>query len=250
MGNIDKSSKEQTILRKKIMLLLKNTYLPEEQLINHLNLFNRSSLFARYLHYYELYNMIKNNIGLILVYGFNFGSILTSFLSLRAILEPYNYSRKIVGFENSCNSVNLSYYNRDHNNFTNDKYGFFEKPKNYQKHILELIKFHEEENLFSHIEKIKLYFNDPYSDTKEQFKNVKDVKISLVYFDRTFCESIDELLNVLACYIDSKTIFCPSTINSFRPTGELDSLRNVFGKDFNISNSKYIADKSYITFNL
>ncbi len=248
MSNIDHSSREQAEYRKVLIDLFNNAPLPEDQVLNHLALFNRSSIVARYLHYYELYNLILNNPGIILIYGYGYGSAIISFLSLRAILEPYNYSRKIIGFDDFKPSDELSYFAQNPTGLTPDKYGYLNTGKDYLNYLRQVVDFHEKENILSYIPKVELFNGDPVSETGSHLKSVKDLKIALVYFDRTFSENIADILTELKPFIDSDTLLCPSTINSYLPTGELDECRAVYGIAYSSIRSKLIPDKIYLQF--
>lgn len=54
---------------------------------------------ARFLARYELFQLVKNVQGSIVECGVLFGGGLMSFAKLSAILEPYNFQRRIVGFD-------------------------------------------------------------------------------------------------------------------------------------------------------
>src|SRR5262249_31003077 len=54
---------------------------------------------ARFLARYEIFRLIKENRGSIVECGVQFGGGLMSFAKLSAILEPYNFQRRIIGFD-------------------------------------------------------------------------------------------------------------------------------------------------------
>lgn len=54
---------------------------------------------ARFLARYEIFRLIKNIQGSIVECGVLFGGGLMSFAKLSAILEPYNFQRRIIGFD-------------------------------------------------------------------------------------------------------------------------------------------------------
>lgn len=54
---------------------------------------------ARFLARYELFKLIKNIQGSIVECGVLFGGGLMSFAKLSTILEPYNFQRRIIGFD-------------------------------------------------------------------------------------------------------------------------------------------------------
>jgi hypothetical protein len=54
---------------------------------------------ARFLGRYEMFRLIRNVTGSIVECGVLFGGGLLSFAKLSAILEPYNFQRRIIGFD-------------------------------------------------------------------------------------------------------------------------------------------------------
>src|SRR5229473_8718547 len=54
---------------------------------------------ARFLARYEIFKIIKNIQGSIVECGVLFGGGLMSFANLSVILEPYNFQRRIIGFD-------------------------------------------------------------------------------------------------------------------------------------------------------
>src|SRR5438552_2196758 len=73
--------------------------IPDDELLSNLGLFiNRRSL-SRMLFICNVYQLILNVHGIIVEFGVRWGQNLALFESLRGIYEPYNTSRKIVGFD-------------------------------------------------------------------------------------------------------------------------------------------------------
>src|SRR5229473_573630 len=54
---------------------------------------------SRFLARYEIFKIIKNIQGSIVECGVLFGGGLMSFANLSVILEPYNFQRRIIGFD-------------------------------------------------------------------------------------------------------------------------------------------------------
>lgn len=65
----------------------------------HLSLFLRRQTLSRLLYLNHLYEKIIEVPGYILEFGVQHGATLSSLASLRGIHEPYNHSRRIVGFD-------------------------------------------------------------------------------------------------------------------------------------------------------
>ena len=71
----------------------------DSEFMNNLGLFiNRQSL-SRILFMHELYKKIIDVHGVIIEFGVRWGQNLALFENFRGIYEPFNYNRKIIGFD-------------------------------------------------------------------------------------------------------------------------------------------------------
>src|SRR5690242_6339075 len=73
--------------------------IPKEELLENCFLFLTTQHIKRALFFYEIYKKIVNVPGVVMHFGSRWGRHLALFDSLRTIFEPFNYSRKIIGFE-------------------------------------------------------------------------------------------------------------------------------------------------------
>ena len=80
-------------------LVIGEHYVPRDQLLVNPALYIRSSVLAKMLYVNELYEQIVRVPGVIMEFGVWWGQNLALFESLRAIYEPYNHTRKAVGFD-------------------------------------------------------------------------------------------------------------------------------------------------------
>lgn len=94
-----RASQEQSEARKKLRELFENSPLPTDELLVNLALYMRSSVVAKLLYINELYQLIVRTPGVIMEFGVWWGTNMALFESLRAVYEPYNYTRKIIGFD-------------------------------------------------------------------------------------------------------------------------------------------------------
>ena len=62
-------------------------------------LFSHKKSISKILYYNEIYKNILKKPGVIMEFGVEFGSTLNLLSNLRSVYEPYNYSRKIIGFD-------------------------------------------------------------------------------------------------------------------------------------------------------
>jgi hypothetical protein len=96
---ISGSSEKENTLRSEFIKLFKKCPIPEEQLLNNLGLFINRQFLSRLLMLNEMYKKIINVHGIVCEFGVHWGNSLALFESFRGMYEPFNYNRKIVGFD-------------------------------------------------------------------------------------------------------------------------------------------------------
>lgn len=62
-------------------------------------LFTNRQVLSRLLYFNDLYKLLINTPGVICEFGVQFGATLSLLSNLRGIYEPFNYTRKIIGFD-------------------------------------------------------------------------------------------------------------------------------------------------------
>ena len=93
-----RAAPEQRAARQTLLELFGRCPIPREQLLVNLGLYTRSSVLAKMLYVNELYQQIVRVPGVVMEFGVWWGTNLALFESLRAIYEPYNHTRKVIGF--------------------------------------------------------------------------------------------------------------------------------------------------------
>jgi hypothetical protein len=73
--------------------------IPESELLENLGLFIKRQTWCRYLFMLEIYRQIIDVHGGVMEFGVRWGQNMALFSAFRGIFEPYNYNRKIVGFD-------------------------------------------------------------------------------------------------------------------------------------------------------
>src|SRR5689334_17724305 len=94
-----RGSAQQQEARARLEDLFRRTPLPPNQLLTNLGLYMRSSVLAKLLYVNELYEHIIDVPGAVMEFGVWWGQNLCLFESLRAVYEPYNHARKVIGFD-------------------------------------------------------------------------------------------------------------------------------------------------------
>ncbi len=79
--------------------LLKNTPLPDDELLANLGLYLTSKNLSRILFFAELYKQLITTHGVVMEFGVRWGQTLSLLSALRGIYEPFNRHRRIIGFD-------------------------------------------------------------------------------------------------------------------------------------------------------
>jgi hypothetical protein len=79
--------------------LLFQNLVPKDEILQHLGLFLTTQSMCRIMFMLELYKRIINVPGVILEFGTRYGQNLALFSVFRSIFEPYNFMRRLIGFD-------------------------------------------------------------------------------------------------------------------------------------------------------
>lgn len=85
--------------RNKLIDLFNNCPIPENERLTNSGLFVKRQDLTKQLFFNDLYSKIVGVHGVIMEFGVRWGQNLVTLNNLRGIHEPFNYSRKIIGFD-------------------------------------------------------------------------------------------------------------------------------------------------------
>jgi len=92
-------SEKQAENRNDLIGLFQRSPLPQDELMRNLGLFLNPADLKKFLFLNDIYQKNIEVHGVIMEFGVRWGQNLNIFQSLRSIYEPFNYSRKILGFD-------------------------------------------------------------------------------------------------------------------------------------------------------
>ena len=173
-------------------------------------------------------------------FGVRWGRHLALFNSFRAFFEPYNFYRKIIGFDTFEGFKNSS--NIDGNS---DRVydGAMSVSKGYENFLSSLMKIHELETPMSHISKIELHKGNAPETLKKYLKNNPQTIISLAYFDMDIYKPTKECLEIIKPYLVKGSIIVFDELTHPQFPGETIALKETMNllnyKVKKISNTPY-----------
>ena len=179
--NESNSSQFQIQQREELIKFFKNFKCSDDELMCQLGLFIRSSYLVKFLVLSDLYNRIVDVPGDIFEFGTRYGHNMVVFENLRAIYEPFNKTRRIIGFDTFEGYRNFSSQDNKGDVFSEDRYTTFEQYENY---LAELLKVHERMNVLGHISgNHRLIKGDVCQTAPTYFREHPETIVALAYLD-------------------------------------------------------------------
>jgi hypothetical protein len=174
-----------------MLKMLKETPIPENELMNHLGLFIKRQPMTRIMFMYELYKKIIPVHGNILEFGVRWGQDMALFEVFRGMLEPYNYNRKIVGFDTFEGFPEVS------KNDGTAQVGDMGVTDNYEYYLDKLLTMHEEASPISQITKHRLVKGDATRTLDDYLRAHPETVIAFAYFDFDIYKPTKVCLNLI-----------------------------------------------------
>jgi hypothetical protein len=239
-----RASESQLQARQKLQELFMHTPLEPDHLLVNLALYMRSSVLAKTLYVNELYQHIIHTPGVIMEFGVWWGANLALFESLRAIYEPYNYARKIIGFDTFAGYPAIRPEDGESELAT---VGGYSVTPNYEEYLKQILDYHEQENVLGHIKKYELVKGDASITIEEYIEKHPETIIALAYFDLQLYEPTKACLQAIRPFITRGTVIAMDELNSSEFPGETIAFREIFGLDkYKLTRSIFLPDRSYI----
>jgi hypothetical protein len=239
--NKTESGKEAN--RARLFDLFARRPMPDEELLVNLGLFMRSGSLAKILFLDELYRMIVEIPGCIFEFGVWYGQSLVVLENLRAVHEPYNHQRRIIGFDTFSGYPEVGDKDRRSDLIAEGVYGVGD---DYEGYLGQLIDFHEKENVMAHIKKHSTVKGDVRETLPSWFRENPQALVSLAYFDMALYEPTKEAL----LEIESRLI--PGSVVAFDEFGHPDypgetqaAMEILGGQNYVVRNSRILPDRVY-----
>jgi hypothetical protein len=236
------TSPEQENARKTLKDLFEETPLQTEHLLTNLHLYMRSSVLAKVFYVDELYQHILDTPGVVMEFGSWWGANLALFESLRGIYEPYNYSRNIIGFDTF-----EGYTSQSPNDAKSMEFDEYSLPEGYEDYLRELLDYHEQENVMSHIKKHKVVKGDVRETLGDYLDEHPETIIALAYLDLALYDPTKKVLEEIKPHLTKGSVIAFDELNSSEYPGETIAFKEVWELDeFRLIQSDYLPDRSYL----
>ena len=236
------ASKEELIRRERFFHLFRDCPIPDNELLSNLGLFLNGPALSRILFMDDLYKKILNVHGSVMEFGVRWGQNLALFANFRAMYEPFNYSRKIIGFDTFEGFPSV--HEKD-GGFA--PMGGYAVIPGYEEYLEQILDFHEQENPISHIKKYQLVKGDAIVELERYLNDNPETIIALAYFDFDIYEPTKVCLELIQGHLTKGSVIGFDQLNRHDFPGETLALKEVMGLTrYRIARSRYSRVNSYI----
>lgn len=228
--------------RKELYRLFEERPMPVDQLLISLGLYMRSSALAKILFINELYELIAGIPGIIMEFGTWWGQNIILFENLRAIYEPFNQNRRIVGFDTFKGYPELS--SKDVESST-IKVGGYTVSEGYRSYLESLLDYHEKNNVLAHIRKHSLIEGDVSETVPKFFAKNPETVVALAYFDLALYEPTRACLEAIKPHLVRGSVVMFDELNSRDYPGESIAFKEVFRSvGMTLRRSRYMSERT------
>jgi len=194
----------------------------------------------------ELYQKILDIHGIIIEFGCRWGQNLVSFNNLRGIYEPYNYNRRLIGFDTFKGFVNTDV--KDGNNEIISE-GSFSVSKNYEAYLSDVLRLHEQECPLAHIHKNQIKKGDAPVELEKYLNENPQTIIAFAWFDFDVYKPTRECLALIKPYLTRGSILGFDELNDPKFPGETLALKEFADlNSLKIKRNRFAGMQSYIEF--
>ena len=220
-----KASESELVFREQFLTYFRTCPIPDNEMLDNLGLFMNRQTLSRRLFLHELYKQIININGVIMEFGVRWGQNLALFESFRGMYEPYNYTRKIIGFDTFCGFPSVD--SKD-GQCEVASVGAYSVTEGYENYLRKLLDYHELESPLSHIKKYQLIKGDATETVKKYLQDHPETIIAFAYFDFDIYEPTKKCLEMIKDYLSKGSIVAFDQLNHHDFPGETLAFKEIF----------------------
>ena len=234
------SSQRELSDKERFQQLFKDCPIPVDELLYNMGLFVSRQHMMRFMFIDELYRKILPVHGNIMELGVRWGGNLALYESFRGLYEPFNYNRKIIGFDTFQSFPSI------HKNDGNHALDEMKLTDNYDEYLEELLQCHEKLSPLSQIKKFELVKGDICTTLPEYLQKHPEIVIALAFCDLDIYQGTKAALAAIKDRMSKGGIIVLDEINHADWPGETIALDEVFGiKNIRLQHSPYSPNASY-----
>ena len=179
-GGMNYANDVENQARSKFIDLFNKSPLPDDAVLPNLGLFLNSKTLSRLLFMDFMYRQAIDLQGVIMDFGTRWGQNMSLFAALRAIYEPYNRHKKIIGFDTFDGFPSVG--ERDGNSEMIFE-GNISVTDNYLEYLDQIMKAQEGDNPLAHIKKYDFVVGDACKGIYDYLEEYPETIVAMAFFD-------------------------------------------------------------------
>lgn len=203
---------------------LRASLVPDRELLDNIGLYLTRQTLSRINFMQQIYRMIVPVHGVIMECGVRWGQNMALFSNLRGIYEPYNYNRKIIGFDTFEGFPSVA--PEDGGRVMAGDYGVVE---NWMEELEEILNFHTQNAPIPHKKKHELVRGDASQTLPAYLKEHPETIVALAYFDFDLYVPTRDCLEAILPHLTKGSVLAFDELNMPEFPGETVALREVLG---------------------
>jgi hypothetical protein len=203
---------------------LRTSRVPDRELLDNLGLYLTRQTLSRINFMQQLYAKILPVHGVIMEFGVRWGQNMALFSNLRGIHEPYNYNRKIIGFDTFEGFPSVA--PEDGGRVQAGDYGVAEY---WMEELEEILDFHTQNAPIPQKKKHELVRGDATQTLPAYLSEHPETIIAMAYFDFDLYVPTRDCLQAILPHLTKGSILAFDELNVPEFPGETIALREVLG---------------------
>jgi hypothetical protein len=203
-----------------------NSPIPKQEHLYNLGLYMNRQSMSRLLFMNELYQKIIGVHGVVMEFGVRWGQNMALFSNFRGMYEPFNYNRKIIGFDTFEGFPEV--HDKDGSAVAKGDYAVTD---NYKDYLEKILKYHESESPIAQKQKFYLVQGDATVTLEKYFVDHPETIVAFAYFDFDIYLPTKKCLELLKNRVTKGSVIAFDELNCPEFPGETLALKEVFGLD-------------------
>jgi hypothetical protein len=203
---------------------LRGAGIPNGELLDNLGLYLTRQALSRINFIQQIYQLILPVHGVVMEFGVRWGQNMALFSALRGIHEPFNYSRKIVGFDTFEGFPSVSAEDGEMVNV-----GDYGVSAGWKGELEKILAFHERNAPIPHKTKFELVQGDATRTLPAYLEAHPETMVALAYFDFDLYKPTRDCLEAILPYLTKGSVLAFDELNCPEFPGETMAVREVLG---------------------
>jgi len=244
MKEIQHNTSEQVQhAREEILKLFKVCEIPDNEFLQNIHLFLGPMVLKKLLFLNELYQKAMGIQGSIIEFGVRWGPNMAIFHALRTLYEPFNYARRIIGFDTFEGFPSV--HQKDGKGHLIGE-GELSVTPGYEEYLAEILQAREQEAPVSNLNKFELVKGDVLNSLPDYLDKHGEMIISLAYFDLDIYSPTLHCLEQIKDRLSLGSILAFDELNLDQFPGETEAVREFFAGKARIHRSPHSQNQAYI----